>query len=196
MKSAIISLLLIAVTFSVGNAFGQTEQWAGNCDITFSGSSTLHKFKGTVKAEPFIISISDLSDKAQANATGKVIVTASKMDTGNKKRDANMDNSMATKTFPEIAVDIGKLNAAATRPVTSGEILRPTVVPFTMNLKGKKQQKVGKVADWSYSDGNISFTVTFPVSLKASGITVPSVLGIVKVADVIQVSAKLNLKRK
>ncbi len=196
MKSAKLFLFLLVITFAVGNTFGQTEQWAGNCNITFSGSSTLHNFKGSVKAEPFTVTISDLTDKAKANASGKVVVKATKMDTGNKKRDTNMNTSMATKTYPNIVVDIAKLKASATKPVTSGAVLRPTVVPFTLSLKGKTHQKVGKVTDWSYSNGNISLTVTFPVSLKASGIKVPSVLGVVKVADEIQVSAKVSLKRK
>ena len=62
-------------------------------------------------------------------------------------------------------------------------------------LKGKKLQINAAVTDWSYAEGAISYTVTFPVSLAKAGIKPPSVLGLVKVDDRIDVSAKVVLKR-
>ena len=197
MKFRKISLLLLLLIFAQGErAFSQTEKWSGNCDITFFGTSTLHNFTGHVKAEPFTVSISDLSDQSKARASGKVSVKAGKMLTGDKKRDAKMYSVLATKTFPNITVEISDLKAAATKPVSGGKVLKPTVIPFTLNLKGKKQHLTGRVTDWSYSDGSISYTVSFPVSLKASGLKVPTVLGFIKVGDEIKVQAKLRLKRK
>ncbi len=178
------------------SAFAQTEQWGGTCEVTFYGSSTLHDFTGTVKAESFTVSITDLKDKSKAKASSKVTVKASKMVTGNKKRDANMYVSLATKTYPDIVVEISDLTAAATKPAGDGPVPRPTIIPFSMTLKGKKQQMIGKVSEWSHSDGSISYTISFPVSLKTSGIDVPAVLGLVKVADEIKVKARLKLKRK
>jgi len=195
-----MSFFVVLASFSLfaccGNVFGQDVKWAGNCDVSFFGKSTLHNFSGSVKAKSFTVLTSNLKDKANAKATGKVTVKASKMVTGNKKRDANMYKSLAATTFPNIVVEISDLRASSTKPVMDGPVPRPTVIPFTLYLKGKKQKMIGKVSNWSYSDTVISYTISFPVSLKASGIEVPSILGVVKVADEIQVKAKLTLRKK
>lgn len=196
LNPSVLSLVTVLVVGTCGNALAQSEQWGGTCEVTFYGSSTLHDFSGKVKAEPFTVSISDLQDTAKAKASSKVTVKASKMVTGNKKRDAKMYISLATKTYPNIVVEISDLTLPATKPAGDGPVPQPTIIPFTLNLKGKKQQIIGKVSDWSYSDGSISYTISFPVSLKSSGIDVPPVLGLVKVADEIRVKAKLKLKRK
>ena len=85
---------------------------------------------------------------------------------------------------------------AETRPAADGPVPRPTVVPFEMTLMGKTHEISGQVSDWSYSEKAVSFTVSFPVSLKDCGIKPPSVLGLVKVKDEILVKASLALKRK
>jgi len=92
-------------------------------------------------------------------------------------------------TLPEFAV-------AEARPAADGPVPRPTVVPLKMTLMGKTHGLTGQVSDWSYSEKTVSFTVSFPVSLKDCGTKPPSVLGLLKVKDEILVKASLALKRK
>lgn len=174
----------------------QDSNWSGTCKVHFSGKSTLHDFEGTVAADPFTVTVSDLANPADATASATVVVRASGMDTGNEKRDVEMHKSMDVANHPEIVVEIDHLAVASTRPATDGPVPRPTVIPFKMTLKGKSHEVSGQVSNWSYSEKEASFTVSFPVSLKDSGIKPPNVLGLVKVKDEILVSASLRLTRK
>lgn len=187
--------VLISLTSTLVSQ-AQDSKWAGSCKVHFSGQSTLHDFEGTVAADPFTVTVSDLANAADATASATVVVRASGMDTGNEKRDVEMHKSMDVANHPEIVVEIDHLAVAATRPAADGPVPRPTVVPFKMTLKGKSHEVNGQVSNWSYSEKEASFTVSFPVSLKNSGIKPPNVLGLVKVKDEILVSASLHLTRK
>ncbi len=193
-KPSFITLIVLAGTVLASRA--DESRWSGSCKVHFSGESTLHDFEGTVAAEPFNVTISDRSDPAKATATSSVVVKAAGMDTGNDKRDVEMHKCMDVATHPEIVVEIDHLAVAATKPASDGAVPRPTVIPFQMTLKGKVHKVTGQVSDWSYSEKEASFTVSFPVSLKDSGITPPNVLGLVKVKDEIFVRASLQLTRK
>lgn len=189
------SLIIVtcAIIASCGSAWAQN--WAGSCDITFSGDSTLHDFTGKVSAEPFTVVTENLDDPDRATASSTVIVKVSKMDTDNEKRDAKMMEVMDAANHPAIKVDVDNLKAAETNPIMEGGSPRPTVIPFTLQLKGRQHQMNAKVVGWKFSENAIQCEVAFPVSLKAAGIKPPNVLGVVKVADVIEVTAKLTLKR-
>jgi YceI-like domain len=191
--SLLAAILLLGATLVTR---AQESEWSGTCKVQFSGESTLHDFEGSVSAEPFTVTISDMSDPAKATATSSVVVKAAGMDTGNDKRDVEMHKCMDVATHPEIVVEIDHLAVAATKPAADGAVPRPTIIPFQMTLKGKTHEVTGQVSDWSYSEKEASFTVSFPVSLKDSGITPPNVLGLVKVKDEILVSASVKLTRK
>jgi len=198
MKSLLPFLIIAtAITcFSSSHSLAQdSEKWNGTCEILFSGKSTLHDFAGTVNAEPFTVAISNMTDKSTAKASSKVMVKAAKMDTKSKKRDAKMHDVMKVSTFPDIVVDVVNMTPKNTRPVLDGAVPRPTVIPFSLTIKGKKQQITGTVSNWSYTDNIIMCTVSFPVSLKTSGLVVPTVLGFIKVGDQILVRAKMTLKK-
>lgn len=176
--------------------FAQSSKWSGTCEAFFSGKSTLHAFDGSVKAKPFVVTVIGIDDPATAKVSGKVTVDAAKMDTGNGKRDAKMHESMDVTNHPTIVADVGALTMAAMQPVEENGVPRPTVLPFTLFLKGKEHQVRGTVANWSYKDDSASFEVSFALSLKAAGIKPPSVVGVVKVQDEIRVTARVNLARQ
>jgi len=188
--------LSLSLTFAFAiSAFAQSSEWSGTCKVSFAGKSTLHDFEGTVSAEPFSVKIANFDTPTKALATSLVSVKAAKMDTGNAKRDKAMRKCMEVDTFPEITVSVKDLSPELTSPRMEGPMPEPTVIPFKMSLKGKTHDISGKVSDWSYREDKISCTVSFPVSLSAAGIKPPSVLGMVKVEDQIEVAAQLMLSR-
>lgn len=177
-------------------AFCQEATWKGTCSVHFNGESTLHDFEGDVAAEPFTVTIAGMADPSTATATSTVVVKAAAMDTGNEKRDIEMHKCMEVTTYPEIVVEMDRLPVADTKPQPDGALPRPTIIPFHMTVMGKEHEVTGKVSDWSYSDEEVAFSVSFPVSLKACGIKPPGVLGVVKVKDEILVKASLKLKKE
>ena len=191
----LIYILPLALSlFFHAEALGQSR-WQGTCDITFTGTSTLHRWSGKVAAEPFGVLITDAGDLSKMTVATEARVMASKMDTENEKRDAKMHESMDITSYPEIKVFVNLPEGlkASTKPVVENGKLRPTEIPFTMNLKGKVQNLIGKVTSWKYDGSVATFSVAFPLSLKASGIKVPSVLGVVRVGDRIDVKADVKL---
>lgn len=195
MKTTLVTLALL-LAGSAPALHAEDTKWSGTCRVHFSGESTLHDFEGDVDTQPFTVTISGMSDPASASASSEVTVNAAEMDTGNDKRDVEMHKCMDVTAHPEITVVVDDLAVSETQPAKDGEMPRPTVLPFKLNVKGKTHQITGKVSDWSYTDGDATFTVSFPVSLKACDIKPPSVLGVVKVKDEIQVKATLHLTRK
>jgi hypothetical protein len=180
----------------LGSLPARDQDWKGACSVHFSGKSTLHDFEGDVTAEPFTVKIEGMDDPAKAHASSRVVVKAGAMDTGNEKRDAEMHKCMEVTTYPEIVVDIDRLPLTSTKPERGEDPPRPTIIPFRMILMGKTHAVTGEVSDWSYSDGEVSFSVSFPMSLNACGIKPPGVLGLVKVKDEILVKASLKLKKE
>jgi hypothetical protein len=189
-------LAAFIICFDGKQAFAQDAgPWSGTCAITFSGKSTLHNFAGSVEAEPFTVTISNPGDPAKAGISGRVTVKAAKMDTGNKKRDVNMREAMEVITYPDIVAEVTDWVLAKAGPAEDGSPPHPAAIPFTLTIKGKKHKLRGTVTDWSSTGNTITCAISFPVSLKTSGIVVPSVLGLIKVDDQIQVKAKLVLKK-
>jgi len=170
------------------------EKWAGACSITFKGDSTLHDFAGTVAADPFTLTVNDPEDHEKTSLDAKIDVSVAKMDTKEEKRDENLRASLDAARHPVISVVLDHVKIADTRPQWQGRLPKSSVVPFDLKILGKTGKHTGKVTSWNEKSGTVTMVVAFPVSLKAYGIKVPSVLGVIRVKDTIEVEATLTLK--
>jgi polyisoprenoid-binding protein YceI len=184
-----LSLLLLFAL--VQSALADTAQnWIGKADITFDGTSTLHAWGGKVSATPFATEVT--LDAAGKPSRIKAIVTveATKMDTAEAKRDEKMRKAMKVTDHPLISASI---DVAADKIAADGKT--PTKLPMTLTLLGKPQQVTAKITNWKLSGSKATFDLAFPVSLKASGISVPTVLLFIKVGDSIKVSSSVTLSQ-
>lgn len=171
---------------------GTPTRWDGTCAISFAGTSTLHRWAGTVKAEPFVatVDMSDSGDPIQFSAD--VSVKAAQMDTRNEKRDAKMRESMKTGEFPAIRGRFEKTPFATLKPDASG---RPSRLPFQLQLLGRWQPVEAVISQWRASGNEVSFDADFDLSLSRSGIKVPSVLAVIRVGDQVSVHTSVRLVR-
>jgi len=64
-----------------------------------------------------------------------------------------------------------------------------------LNLLGTPQNVTGTISNWKLSGNKATFDLEFPVSMKASGISVPTVLLFIKVGDGIKVRASVTLTK-
>lgn len=165
-----------------------TETWSGTAEITFSGSSTLHDWSGKVSAEPFKTQLFLANDKP-SRIKSKVSIKASKMDTDEPKRDENMRKAMKAADHPLI---IGSIDADFGTVSPAGN---PTRLPMTITLLGKDQVVTATISNWKQSGDRASFDLDFPVSMKASGISVPPVLLFIRVGDAVKVHASVVLTK-
>ena len=180
------TLLLSTLFLSAASLYADT--WGGKADITFDGTSTLHAWGGKVSAEPFKADVTMAGDKPQS-VKSEVIVKAADMDTAEAKRDANMHKAMKVTDHPLIT---GKIDAKFSEIAAAGT---PTALPIELNLLGKPQKVTGTISNWKLNGKTATFDLDFPVSMKASGISVPTVLLFIKVGDGVKVHASVILTR-
>lgn len=181
MKYIILSILLFV-------SQSRAETWGGKAEITFDGTSTLHAWGGKVTAEPFVADVTMSGGKPQ-HVASTLQVKAARMDTDEAKRDENMRKAMKVTEHPLIT---GKIDADFSQIAASGT---PSKLPLTLTLLGKPQNITGTISNWKLNDNKASFDLEFPVSMKASGITVPSVLLFIRVGDGVKVRAHVTLTR-
>jgi len=168
-----------------------TSTWEGKADITFSGTSTLHDWSGTVSADPFSTTVvMDEAGQPQA-ISAKVAVKAAGMDTAEPKRDENMHKAMHVDEHPLLSA---KFDAPYSE-LAPKEGNAPQKLPFTLTLLGKEQKVEGVISNWKQTGDKVQFDVDLPVSLKASGIKVPSVMLVVRVGDTVKVRVSVTLTK-
>lgn len=180
---------LLALLFVLGGAVTlRAEIWKGQASIAFDGTSTLHDWGGKVTAQPFKADVTMNGDKPQ-RIVSTVTVKAAEMDTEEAKRDENMRKAMKVTEHPLI---VGKIDAKFSEVAAAGT---PTKLPIELNLLGKPQNVTGTISNWKLEGGKATFDLEFPVSMKASGISVPTVLLFIKVGDGIKVRASVTLTK-
>ena len=118
----------------------------------------------------------------------EVIVDAMKMDTAEPKRDDNMRKAMKASDYPLIKAEL-----AVPAEAIASDLKTPTQLPMKLTLLGKPQSIVGTVRHFQRKQGKVTFDLDFPVSMKASGISVPSVLFFIRVGDGVKVRASVTL---
>ncbi len=184
MKLPLLVLLGLACS-----AFAETTQsWSGKADITFDGTSTLHAWGGKVSAKPYATEVTLDESGKPVRIKADVTVEAVKMDTEEAKRDENMRKAMKVTDYPLIRASI---DVAADKIAADGKT--PTKLPMTLTLLGKPQQVLATITNWKLTGGKATFDLDFPISMKASGISVPTVLLFIKVGDSIKVHASVTL---
>lgn len=183
--SALCATFLMAATAAMGDTL---ERWSGTSDITFSGTSTLHNWQGTVKAKPFTSSVARDASGQPSRVQATVVVEATQMDTAEPKRDENMKKAMKVGDFPLIT---GLIDAPFALVSASGST--PAKLPIKLKLLDTEQDVTGVVSNWKLEGKNASFDLDFDVSMKASGIKVPAVLLFIRVGDTVKVHATVTL---
>lgn len=164
------------------------ETWNGKADLTFDGTSTLHDWGGTVTAQPFKADVT-FSGGKPTHVKSTVTVKAAAMETQEPKRDENMRKAMKVTDHPLIT---GQIDTDFSEIAASGTL---TKLPLTLTLLGKPQNITATISNWQLKGGKAGFDLEFPVSMKASGISVPSVLLFIRVGDAITVRAHVTLSK-
>jgi len=156
------------------------ERWPAEAIVRFAASSTLHDFGGQLPAQPFVLTISNHTWSAETD------VLAGEMATASEGRDRNMHKMMNTKDHPQIH---GKVTWA-TIPTAAG-------TNITLNLKIRNQQfdLPVRVTEWKETAEDIRFHAAWELSLKQYRLKPPSVLGVIRVADRVQLEADVTASK-
>jgi len=174
---------LFMTWFTMAGATAWAGQMTATASIRFQGSSTLHDFEGTAEARPFTIQYVEDAD------TGKLIVTASTsldvggMTTNNKKRDKNMAKMFDQEHYTMIQGDLEDI-------VLAGD--ETSKARLHLRIRNVEKDIEAVLSNLERSENGLRCTMTFPVILSEYGLKAPSVLGVIKVADTVQVECTIN----
>jgi polyisoprenoid-binding protein YceI len=153
----------------------------GKCAIDFNGYSTLHDFEGHVRSRPYEVEVTRDADGTE-RWSAKLSVPAMEMDTQHRRRDKNMRALLRVPDFPLIEGVVHNEDPARYRGQPN-----PPPLPVNLNLVGRKNTLQTTVRNWQENEQRVRFDVEFAVSLKEFGLKPPSMLGMIRVDDRVDV---------
>lgn len=171
------AFVLLSVIHLLAAGTAWAEERRAIVHVTFAGTSTLHDFSGTVQS-------SDVACEASSNGVEMVTVRVPVMEmkTGHDGRDARMYKMFHADTHPLIEGQADRSSLTADGA---------TAVPLRMTLHGVTREVEAERSP-APSEGPSTVRLAFALSLKAFDLEAPSVVGLIRVKDTVQVSVLLD----
>lgn len=176
-----LGLLLLAVGSYVAPAQAAPAEIDAVIRVGFTGSSSLHEWEG--KAAPISTTLHASSTPEAWDAEFTVPIAG--LDSGNGTRDANMRAMFHSDRYPDLRI--------ALRGVDPSDVQRDYALRAALTIGETTHDIPIRVANWEQDTGHASFDAQADVSLGAFGLEAPSVLGIVRVADIVRVMGHVDL---
>jgi len=176
----LLSLLVIA-TLALPVMAGDTMY--GSVSAAFAVKATVDSFTGKATSLPFEIKSGD--------DTVAVTFEIAKMETGKKKRDKEMLHMFHADEFPTITGTASTASILALAPSTDAVEL-----PLEVAMHAITKPVTGKVTNVTRTDSDVSFDLEFPLALSEFDLKAPSIMMMIKVADVVQVTSHVTLTTK
>lgn len=170
---------VLLVVFLCSLSARARDTWYGSVASDFKVKATVDSFTGKAVSEPVVV----LPDDASITVTFAI----EKMETGKKKRDKEMMHMFKAEEFPLIT------GSAAAAPLLELQPGDDAELPVSVTMHGVTREVTGTVTAVDTSENTLSFALAFPLSLKEFGLKPPSVIGIIRVNDVVQVLSRVTL---
>jgi polyisoprenoid-binding protein YceI len=162
----------------------------GSCSVRFTGDSTLHGFSGTGRCEPFRLTIRGDSPPRTLSA-GQVEVKVSGLDTDNAARDKTMRGMFDAEAYPLIRARFNALDPDLLLQAWQKNQQQP--LPLELQIRQITRPVKAQVKRLTVTGDKLSITLEFDLSLRSFQLDPPSVLGIIRVADRVQVQIEVAL---
>jgi len=166
---------------------------SGECQVQFTGESTLHDFSGSGTCEPFALQVREAAGGKAILPDAILAVPVSGMQTGNTSRDKKMREMFAADRFPRIAGILGGGSVADLRQQLHEAARGARTFPLRLRIRDVEAPVPARVTHLVDTPKTFSFDLEFPVSLKAFQLEAPSVVGLIRVADEVRVKVSLHL---
>jgi polyisoprenoid-binding protein YceI len=176
-----VSLLLVCASLATA-APAFAEGVRASVQVSFSGTSTLHNFKGTAGS----VAVA-LSQTANGAWSAEVNVPAAAMDTGNGWRDGDMREMLGAARNPQI---LGRF-----RDLDPDQVRSSGVLPFVLRIRTVERPVRVAITNWKQSDREASFDASFEVSLQSFQLEAPQAF-FLSVGDIVRVTVHVTLERE
>jgi hypothetical protein len=177
MPCKIISTTLL-ILGACSSAVFADRQLDARATIHFHGTSTLHDFDGLVKPLPFTAVLHENPETGALQLSAAADVRVQNMSTQHEKRDQNM---MRMLDEPHFKIISGMVDHAVLPDDREGE------APLRISIHNVEQNVMAHIDSWELQEDQLTCRMRFPVSLKAFDLKAPSVLGIIRVGDTVDV---------
>jgi hypothetical protein len=154
----------------------------GKADIRFKGTSTLHNFEGTVPARPFSATFTAGTTNGQMVVSASTVLRVDEMNTAHKKRDKNMLKMFDQPNYAEISGSLANATISLSEKTTA---------MLHLKIRDVEQDVPVVLSDWTREGDLMSGLLSFPVSLKAFKLKAPSVMGVIRVGDTVDVECTI-----
>lgn len=186
MKFLIVASLCFLFPFSTF-----ATDYQGNCSVLFQGTSTLHDFEGKGRCQPFSVSETDgLMTIPELN------VAVAGMDTDNAKRDKKMLGMFEADKYPLITGRTGPVEINSLRKTLQEDSGNTPEVLFNLKIRDIEKPVTAVLKNIVETDSTISADLVFSLLLPDYQLKPPSVLGIIKVGEIVDVTTSFTLTVK
>lgn len=151
----------------------------GQCDISFDAQATMHDFQGKVKSEAFPVTSTGAGDEQLL--TWKTEVSPKLIKTGEGGRDEEVQKTLKFAQFALMSGSAGPVSVASLKKADAE-------LPFELSIAGITQSKKAVITAWKQDEKSISFNASFDVSMKDFGLKPKSMMGLIRVHDVVRVT--------
>jgi hypothetical protein len=179
---------LVFLLFLVAPVAAEGALYHGECRVSFAVRSTLHDFQGTGRCEPFIIRAADGSI-----APPLLAVPVTSLDTDSRRRDKQMHKMFESEMFPLITGSTEDVILKDVLALFNGNDALPTEIVFDLSIRSITHQIRAAVVELHVGATELRAELRFDVSLAAYQLHPPSVLGIIRVNDTIEVTTSVLL---
>jgi hypothetical protein len=183
-----LRILILITLFLAFPALALATDYQGSCSVIFQGSSTLHDFEGKGSCQPFHV-----SENVGIMIIPELSVAVSTMDTDNSKRDKKMRKMFNAENYPLIKGGIEPVSIADIRKALHENKEGHSEVVFLLQIRDIEKPVTATLQNIIEAEGQISADMTFAISLADYQLKPPSVLGIIRVGDNINVTTSLLL---
>jgi hypothetical protein len=175
------------------------NSWAaelkGSCQIDFTGTSTLHDFAGTAVCRPFTIALEKGRDIPYRLVGSNVSVPVAGMDTDNKKRDEKMRGMFDAENFPLISGQVDELTSQVIDKLKSPQGDQNGQLALQLKIRDIELPQTAQVSHIQETEQQLELDLELELSLKAYQLKPPSVLGLIRVGDLVKVKIHLLLEK-
>lgn len=187
-RLVVISLVLAAAA----SAESTSDSVQGRCEIQFFATSTLRDFSASADARPFSLTRHDDASGGLQWWSATVEVAVTDLLSGYDQRDRDMHWMFDSKHFPSIVAEFPHI---ASEAYESEHLDEAAPLEFRLTIRDVTRPMSAKVSHWIRNGDRASFDAEFDVSASSFGLTLPTLLGFLRVGDVITVHAHIELER-
>lgn len=181
-----LMFIILVLTLTVATAAARDYQ--GGCDISFYGRTAFKGFRGTVSCQPF--SVSEVNGFVESPV---ISVRVAQMDTNNAKRNIQLREMFEEDKFPLITGSADRIPMEDILSILKRGPSATTEVSFQLTIRDITHQVAATIKNLVETETSITAELEFAVSLASYQLSPPSLLGIIRVADIIKATAHFVL---